>query len=101
MEESYGEGIAIHAGPESCGHSREGSAEASRGVRAGRVRFESPTLTEAPDGLRVRPSSLRFEAPAVPEGGAGSCLRVTLESARQTQACGLSCRPRPARRRSP
>jgi hypothetical protein len=37
MKESYGEGVASHAGPESCGAAREGSAEALTGVRAGRV----------------------------------------------------------------
>ena len=37
MQESYGEGVAIHAGPESCGAACEGCAEASTGVRAGRV----------------------------------------------------------------
>lgn len=37
MEESYGEGIAIHTGPESCGHVCEGMAEALTGVCAGRV----------------------------------------------------------------
>src|SRR5579859_2705751 len=32
MEESYGEGIAIHAGPESCGDTREGSGSVDRGT---------------------------------------------------------------------
>src|ERR687886_837548 len=53
MRESYGEGVAIHAGPESCGVAREGSAEASTGVRAGRVYSrESPTLRGA-DAVRM------------------------------------------------
>src|SRR6202048_3574470 len=37
MQESYGEGIAIHTGPELCGVSREAGLEALVGVRAGRV----------------------------------------------------------------
>jgi hypothetical protein len=37
MKESYGEGVAIHAGLESCGPSREGRVEASTEVRVGRV----------------------------------------------------------------
>ena len=37
MKESYAEGLASHSGPESCGASCKGSAEALAGVRAGRV----------------------------------------------------------------
>src|SRR5437870_2741415 len=37
MKKSYGEGIATHTGPESCGAAREGGVEALTGVRAGRV----------------------------------------------------------------
>ena len=37
MKESYGEGLATHADPESCGATREGSVEALTGARAGRV----------------------------------------------------------------
>ena len=37
MQESYSEGLAIHTGPESCGHLREGMPEALTGVHAGRV----------------------------------------------------------------
>ncbi len=37
MEESYGEGLATHTGPESCGAARKGGVEALTGVRAGRV----------------------------------------------------------------
>lgn len=51
MKESYGEGVAIHTGPESCvGHPR-GGGEALTGVHAGRVwsrgilhYFRVPTL---------------------------------------------------------
>ena len=37
MRVSYGEGLANHAGPESCGSIREDVAEALTGVRAGWV----------------------------------------------------------------
>lgn len=37
MKELYGERLATHTGPESCGVARKGSAEALTGVRAGRV----------------------------------------------------------------
>src|SRR5437867_3323281 len=37
MKESYGEGVATHTGPESCGVARKGGVEALTGVRAGRV----------------------------------------------------------------
>ena len=37
MKESYGEGLATHTGPESCGVARKGGVEALTGVRAGRV----------------------------------------------------------------
>jgi RNA-directed DNA polymerase len=37
MKESYGEGLATHTGPESCGASREGGVEALTGGRAGQV----------------------------------------------------------------
>src|SRR6059036_594471 len=37
MKESYGEGLATHTGPESCGATRKGGVEALTGVRAGRV----------------------------------------------------------------
>jgi hypothetical protein len=37
MKESYGEGLATHTGPESCGAACEGGIEALTGARAGRV----------------------------------------------------------------
>jgi len=37
MKGSYGEGLATHTGPESCGAAREGGVEALTGERAGRV----------------------------------------------------------------
>ena len=37
MKESYGEGVAIHTGPESCGGGSDVMAEALTGVHAGQV----------------------------------------------------------------
>jgi hypothetical protein len=37
MQESYGEGLASHTGPESCVVARKGGGEALTGVRVGRV----------------------------------------------------------------
>jgi hypothetical protein len=45
MRESYGEGLATYAGPESCGAAREGRAEALTGGRAGRVSSRESTNT--------------------------------------------------------
>ena len=56
MQESYGEGLATHTGPESCVGARKGDGEALTGGRAGRV-FS-----------RERCLSLR-DADAVEEGG--------------------------------
>jgi hypothetical protein len=52
MKESYGEGLATHAGPESCGTAREGSAEALTGVRAGRVLSRERHLLRGADAVR-------------------------------------------------
>jgi hypothetical protein len=48
MKESYGEGVAIHAGPELCVASREAGCEALVGVRAGRVFSPEITSTGVP-----------------------------------------------------
>src|ERR1700730_12202406 len=45
MQESYGEGLASHTGPELCGVSREAGLEALVGVRAGRVL--SPEISQS------------------------------------------------------
>jgi hypothetical protein len=48
MRESHSEGVASHAGPESCGGVRKGDSEALTGVRAGRVlNREKPTRRQA------------------------------------------------------
>jgi hypothetical protein len=51
MKESYGEGVATHTGPESCGAAREGSDEALTGGRMGRVSSRVSLLRDA-DAVR-------------------------------------------------
>jgi|ERR1700688_4564868 RNA-directed DNA polymerase len=52
MKESYSEGLAIHAGPESCGGAREGTAEALTGVRTGRVFSRERIFLRGADAVR-------------------------------------------------
>ena len=52
MQKSYGEGLATHAGPESCGGARESSAEALTGVRAGRVLSREGIFLWGADAVR-------------------------------------------------
>ncbi len=51
MKESYGEGIASHTDPESCGAAREGSAEALTGARAGRVLSRESNFLRSADAV--------------------------------------------------
>ena len=48
MKESYGEGLATHTGPESCGAARKGGGEALTGERAGRVLSRERTYSGTP-----------------------------------------------------
>ena len=48
MQESYGEGVAIHTDPELCGASREAGFEALAGVRAGRTLSPEISQTGVP-----------------------------------------------------
>ena len=48
MRVSYGEGLASHTGPESCGGVREDAAEALTGVRAGWVSSHENVSSGAP-----------------------------------------------------
>ena len=52
MRVSYGEGLASHTGPESCGGLREESVEALTGVRAGWVSSLEMCLIRSADGFR-------------------------------------------------
>ena len=61
MQESYGEGLAAHAGPESCADTRKGGREALTGGRAGRVFSRESTLLRDADAVEEggRPHSAR------------------------------------------
>ncbi len=52
MQKSYGEGLATHTGPESCGAARERGAEALTGVRAGRVFSRERNFLRGADAVR-------------------------------------------------
>ena len=52
MEVSYSEGLANHAGSESCGAAREGGFEALTGEGAGRVFSRENTLLRDADAVR-------------------------------------------------
>jgi len=51
MKDSYGEGLATHTGPESCGVARKGGVEALTGVRAGRVFSRERTSLRGADAV--------------------------------------------------
>ena len=51
MKESYGEGVATHADPESCGAVREDGVEALTGERAGRVSSRVRTFLRDADAV--------------------------------------------------
>ena len=52
MKESYGEGVASHTDPESCGAAREDRVEALTGARAGRVFSRESTFLRDADAVR-------------------------------------------------
>jgi len=58
MKESYGEGVATHAGPESCAVDREDQGEALTGVRAGQPWSREITPRYAGGGTFGVPTSL-------------------------------------------
>src|ERR1700704_3760171 len=72
MQESYGEGLAIHTGPELCGASREAGLEALVGVRAGRPLSPEisqsgvPTLSPCAEGNTLSSKSASW--PGTPRG---------------------------------
>jgi hypothetical protein len=51
MKESYGEGVATHTGPESCGVTRKDDVEALTGVRAGRVLSRERNVLRGADAV--------------------------------------------------
>ena len=52
MKESYGEGVASHTDPESCGAACEGGVEALTGARAGRVFSRERHFLRGADAVR-------------------------------------------------
>ena len=52
MKESYGEGLATHTDPESCGAVCKGSVEALTGARAGRVFSRESNFLRGADAVR-------------------------------------------------
>ena len=86
MKEPDAEGIAIHSGPESCGHARKVVLEALTGVRAGRVLSRENTVPGAhavvpAEGNTNHPAMARGGGPGVVEdpGMYGSTLRENRE----------------------
>lgn len=68
MKESYGEGLATHTGPESCGVVREDGVEASTGERAGRVFSRESVFLRGADAVRRggRPHRVRRQRETYP-----------------------------------
>lgn len=54
MRESYGEGLAIHAGPESCAFIRKDGGEALTGEHTGRVWSRERGLNGSADPVQLR-----------------------------------------------
>jgi hypothetical protein len=54
MKESYGEGLATHTDPESCGASCKGGVEALTGARAGQVFSRESRSLRGADAVRRR-----------------------------------------------
>ena len=52
MKESYGEGLATHTDPESCGATCKGGVEALTGARAGRVFSRESSFLRGADAVR-------------------------------------------------
>ena len=67
MKVHYGEGVAIHIGPEPCVGPREGSGEASAGERAGWPSSRERATVPGADGVTVPEGHAR--------GGASASLR--------------------------
>lgn len=71
MEVSYGEGLALHTGPESCGYDREVMVEALTGDRAGRPLSRESYLASGADVVDSA------------EGNTGGCAYASARSARR------------------
>jgi RNA-directed DNA polymerase len=78
MQESYGEGVATHTGPEPCAVAREGGGEALTGGRAGRVLSRERKLLRDADaveeGGRPHPGCRYRETPRSPARSETPCM---------------------------
>lgn len=112
MQESYGEGLASHTGPEPCADAREGMGEASAGVPAGRVlsresehQTGAPTPSRRPEGNTACAANARHEAGSArskTSGTPGNSSRRNWETPGPTLVQGAKVRvvnPLGARRR--
>jgi hypothetical protein len=74
MKESYGEGVATHPGPESCGHDRKVRHEALTGgtVGQGELNREIPKLQDADALTRCGRPHLRQRSCELPQSPARS-----------------------------
>ena len=54
MKESYGEGVASHTDPESCGAACKGGVEALTGARTGWVSSRESSLLRGADAVEIR-----------------------------------------------
>jgi hypothetical protein len=76
MQESYGEGLASHIGPESCAVVCKGQGEALTGVRAGRVwSCENNTCLMGSPGSRRRRGSTEGESGCIASARCSRSLR--------------------------
>ena len=110
MKKSYGEGLATHTGPESCGAAREGSDEALTGECMGRVFSRESNLLRDADAVRRsgRPHPLHryrevYGSPARSQtpctyGGASNGNREIPGSPRKAVALGRIGKSKDARR---
>ena len=90
MKESYRKGVANHPGPESCGCTREGEAEALTGVHAGGALSREITHTQVPTRLNEWEGNIGQDASASP---------VRTWRGRSTLACVETPCTRPERSR--
>lgn len=68
MKEPHGKGVASHPGPESCGVTREGGAEALTGENAGELLSREITTSMVPTPLGEAEGNTRGDANASAQG---------------------------------
>jgi len=97
MQESYREGIASHPDPESCGGVREGAAEASIGVNAGKVLSREIRNSRGPTLLSEAEGTNRAGDSASPSGTRRgrrpfACVETPCVGTRRSQRCPTKAR---------